>query len=830
MIRCKECSYHKQSCQGFIECNITSGRGPDDADVMVLFDSLFTQDVQSEVIGSSSEYNQYLEKYLKKIDLDLNSVYRTSFIKCFMSDKSKKPTKPMKKKCVDLYLDKEIKQVKPKVIFLIGKMATQWFIPDLDARAPLKQVIGETFYSTEYDCHLIPVYDMFYLTNFSNRSVQIKKTEKAFAKARAVLNKEIIRNQDKVKYSSDLSDLKTLGQHVACDLETTGLNFLEDKIVTISLTDIKTKQTVSFDAENYDAITICPKCKGDKEIEEIIELKTKTKKKVVSCPKCDGAGKVVKDNLSKNKFYTDVLPTCVREMRKRKTVYHNAIFDLKMFLGAGYDLCDNLLTDTRLMQFLINPLGANALGFLVQLYYGVAYKEDIDRKYILAMSMEDRRYYCAEDTYYTAKLFQDLYKQHKSKESFTSVKLLTNIIKVIASNLEFKGIKVDADIADLIIDFYQGEKDRFEDKFKKRFDLPEEFNLNSSKQLQKLLFEDLGLPVVSTTASGNPSTNEEALRKLASKRPILKTLLEYRTVKGHIEKLKGYKRAIAKDGRVHSSFNVFSPDSSRLMSSKPNIQNVPRQSRIKEIFVAEEGYSYVYYDYSQIEFRIWLALANDTKGLDFVNRGRDIHAFIASQVYKEAEEKFLKPHRSDNPEYDEKRNKVKTIVYGSMYGRSPEGIVAEHGGSIDEAEQIQRTFFRLCREGHMWLKQIEGKVFQDKKLFTPFGTIRLFPDIELASKNKREEIIRQAKSFIVQSWAVEMVFIGMYNVWSKIRELGLDAHYVHQIHDAGILEVKDSDVEKVKELVLNYAQNPYGKLKVPLEVEMKIGKSWAEIA
>lgn len=848
MLRCKECTFHKQSCKGFIETNFTTGRGNKESEVMLIFDAPFMSDLQGEVIASDKEYNAYLDKYLEKIGLSLDSIYVTSFVKCYISDKKKKPTKLMKQKCVDSHLAKEIKEVKPKVIFLIGRMVTQWFIPDVNPKVPLKQVMGKSFYNSEFDCQLIPVYDMFYLTNFTNKSVQVRQTEKAFARAKAVLTQEEVQQQPKIKYSPKLEDLKTLGDYTTVDVETTGLDPLTDKIVTIALTDVKTKKTVSFDAEDYGAIVKCPACNKGKipnqeKIEKLKKAKTDLQKErcnkladEVDCPKCKGNGKLLGKNLEKNPFYAEVLPTCVRAMEKRKLIFHNGGFDLQMLYGAGYDLFDNLVSDTRLMQFLINPLGANGLGFLIQLYYGVAYKEDIDRAHILAMDMEDRRYYCAEDTYYDAKLFVDLYKKLKEQDSLTSNKILTDMIKVISSDLEFCGINIDEKTADEIIDYYQAEKDKVEVKFKKKFNLPDEFNLNSPKQLCKLLYEDLGLPILvrtktrdAKTGEFNPSTNEEAIRKLASKRPTLKTLVEYRTYKGHIEKLKGYKEAAREsaDGRVHSSFNLFSPDSSRLMSSKPNIQNVPRQSRIKEIFIPRPGYSYVYYDYSQIEFRVWLHLANDSKGIEFVNKDRDIHAFIASQFYREPEEKFLD---KKNEEYKEKRNKVKTIVYGSMYGRTPEGIVAEHGGSIEEADAIQKIFFNLCREGWMWLKQIEQKVFRDKKLRTPFGTIRLFPDIELAKGNQREEIIRQAKSFIVQSWAVEMVFIGMYKVWKQRREQKLDGRYVHQIHDGMIMEVKDEHVTKMKSIISEYAQSPYSKLKVPLTADMKVGKSWQEVA
>lgn len=841
MIRCTQCTFFKQSCQGFIECNFISGRGDKTADVMVVFDSPFFYDVQSECIASDKQYNTLFNKYLELIGLSLDKVYVTTFIKCFISDKKKKPTKQMKTKCFELYLEKEIQAVKPKVVLVIGRMVTQWFIPDVTARVPLRQVIGQSFYNTNYNCHVIPLYDMFYLTNFSNKSAQVKQTERALALANTLRNKEKVTAKTiKVPYETEIEALDELGDYVACDLETTGLNPRKDIIITVALTDVKTKKTVSFDAEAYGAVEVCPKCHGEKTI-EITEKKKKGKQLieqtvVQECDKCRGNGKVFVKDFKKSVFFTRVLPACASAMKSRKIIFQNAIFDLQMLWGAGYDVFDNLVSDTRMMQFLLNPLGANALGFLVQLYYGIAYKDEIDREHILAMDMEDRRYYCAEDTYYTARLFCDLYKKLKDNDCLTSNKILTDVIKIIASDLEYYGIKIDESTTYEIIDFYQAEKEKCETQFKKRFDLPDEFNLNSPKQLCKLLYEDLGLPVMvrtktkNKTGEFNPSTNEEAINKLASKRPALKGLVDYRTNKGHVEKLRGYLSAIDIDGRIHGSFNPFSPDSSRLMNSKPNYQNVPRQSRLKEIFIPKQGYSYVYYDYSQIEFRVWLHLANDKQGLKFVNEGRDIHAFIASQFYREPEEKFLNPYRKEHPEYAEKRNKVKTIVYGSMYGRTPEGIVREHGGSVEEAAGIQRIFFDLCREGWMWLQQLEQQVFRDKRLVTPFGTPRIFNDIELADKSEREKIIREAKSFIVQSWAVEMVFIGMYKVWSQIRKEGLDAHYIHQIHDAGILEVKDENLARVKQIVLDLAQSPYSKLKVPLEVELKTGKSWDEVA
>lgn len=804
MLRCKECTFHKQSCAGFVSTNFTEGSGPKDSGVMLIYDSPFHSDVTAESIGTNKEYNNYLNNHLKQIGLNTESIYVTSFIKCFISDKKKKPTKPMKMKCVEAHLDKEIREVKPKVIILIGRMVTQYFIPEVTAKVPLKQVIGKSFYNGEYQCYVVPVYDMYYLTNFSDKSSQMRQTGKAFAQVRTHLGgDEVKANRPKITYSHNLADVTKLGEYVTVDVETTGLNPRKDKILTIGVSDGKLH--TSFDFMAY---------KDDKS--EVIENE-------------DGTFTVK----GFKEFYGKVLPFIIKELLKRKLVGHNMLFDLTMILAEGYDLTDNMVADTRLMQFLINPNGANALGFLIQLYYGIAYKEDIDRSQIIKMEMEDRRYYCAEDVYYTHKLFLDLFKVVKAQDSLISNKILTDVIRNLVF-LETKGIRADEKIITELIEFYLQERGACEAKFKKRFKLSEEFNLNSPKQLCKLLYEDLELPILvrtktrnKDTGEYNPSTNEEAITKLAEKRPALGVLVDYRTNKGHIEKLKGYQAAIAEDGRIHSSFNVFSPDSSRLMSSKPNIQNVPRKSRLKEVFVPAPGYSYIYYDYSQIEFRVWIHLSRDTKGIEFINAGRDIHAFIASQFYRMPEAYFLDKENEDGKE---KRNRVKAIVYGSMYGRTPEGIVREHGGSVDDAAAIQAIFFSLCKKGWFWLQQIEQEILKTKKLRTPFGTYRYFNDIELATPKEKEELIRQAKSFIVQSWAAELGFLGISKVCRKIRAEKLDATWIHNIHDANKFETLDAHIEPVKKIILSEAQSPYAKMSVPLTVDIKVGKSWAEVA
>jgi uracil-DNA glycosylase family 4 len=860
-LRCEQCPFHKQSRSGFLCTNFNEGVGKKDAKVMLVYDAPFSSDVLSDRFASDDQYNTQMSLYLSRLGLKLEDVYTTSFVKCFIADKKKKPTKGIKQKCVDLYLSQEIKNIKPKVVILCGSMVTKWFLPESQT---LSQIVGQSFYSNEYKTYFIPIFDLFYLANFHKQSIQARKMDKAFAKVSVLLNgKETNPNKpEKIVYFSDWDKLKSLKSVVTCDVETTGLDDFEDRIVTVGVGDNETR--VVFDVSDCSGY---PKILAlQKEMDAARKANTDTEAENEAI-KAGNKNKKAKDKLPfKSLPYTDdyieerrkkiievvgqtfipqIVAKMVPELKKRKLVFQNGLFDLKMFLRDGFDLTDSFAGDTRLLQYLIDPLGATALGFMVQLYYGVNYKEAIDRGNILDMDGDERKYYCNEDIFYTYKLFSDLYAKIKAQGSELAHGIKINLAKILA-HTERRGIKIDLKKADQLVQFYTEQKTKTEKKFKDKFSLSPEFNLNSPKQLSKLLYEDLQLPVLRKTKEGNPSTDEYAINMLASRRPSLDVLVDYRTFKGHIEKLELYKRNTRADGRLRTQFDMFAQDSARLMSKKPNIQNVPRDSLygisakdienfmtqygwkpdIKGIFVAETGYCFVKYDYKAIEFRVWIELAKDPKGTEFIQSGRDIHAYIASQFYREDEALFLD---KKNEPYQEKRNRVKAIVYGSMYGRTPEGIVKEHGGTIEEAEQIQRIFFSICRVGYLWMKQVEQQVMKDHHLKTPFGAHRVFPDIELAIGNKKDEILREAKSFIVQSWAAELGFIGMSRVWAKIRELGLDAFYVHQIHDAGIIEVKVEQAEKLQKIVKTCATNPYSKMKIPLDVDMKVGHSWAEV-
>ncbi|KKN47022.1 hypothetical protein LCGC14_0667140 [marine sediment metagenome] len=764
MLQCKNCYLWRQSKVGLDFFNYTKGED-NKSKVVIVFDSPFTSDVRDNKFFSDRNYRTLLDEHLNKIGVSLDDCYTTSLLKCFISDTSKKPSKTAISKCSSLYLLEEIKENKPKIIIAIGAKSAKFFIPEINN---LKEAVGKYFYSNIHESYIVPLFDLYYLSRISQQSSQFKHTNRAMQHIKYLMDskvsyKEKVKKEFVIKVNQKYENLEKLEKYVAIDLETTGLSFAKDKILTLGISDLK--QNIVFDV---------------------------------------GAGGIDWKRIFK------VLYT-------RKLVAHNAMFEMRFLRTIGIDIEDCLVGDTKIMQFLLNPMGATSLGFITQVEFGYSYKDTIDRSNMIAMKPKDRQQYCGTDTYFTIRAFYKLYKKLKERGSINSYKVFMGILKVLV-HLEEKGMLIDTRKLNELLIYYNNEKEKSVNKFKKSFKLTEEFNLNSPLQLRKLIYGDLGLPVKIKTKTKQPSTKAKAIELCVSKKPALQKLVDYRLYKGNMEKLNLYNLSIKGDGRIHSSFSMFSPGSSRVMSAKPNLQNVNKGSRLKEIFIAPEGYSYIYFDFAQLEFRTWVHLSKDPSGIKFINEGKDIHRFIASRFFKKPESQISK----------DERDRCKQIVYGSLYGSTPEGVAREKNVPLEDAKQIQRIFFNVCKTGYFWMKNLENQIRRDKHIKTPFGTYRFFPEINMVTPYKREEMIRQGKNFIVQSWSGELVFIAMIKVHKAIKANNLDATFIHQIHDAGIIEVKNCDVDKGIEIVKENANNPI-KLSIPLEVEIKKGTTWENL-
>ena len=349
----------------------------------------------------------------------------------------------------------------------------------------------------------------------------------------------------------------------------------------------------------------------------------------------------------------------------------------------------------------------------------------------------------------------------------------------------------------------------------------ESFNINSPKQLGEILFEKLKLSGGKKTKTGY-STAADVLEKLAPEHEIIRDILEYRQLtklnSTYATGLAGY---IREDGRIHGTFNQTITATGRISSTDPNLQNIPVRtemgSKIRDIFVPKEGYVFVDADYSQIELRVLASLSGDEKLIESYHSAADIHAATASEV-------FHVPLEEVTPEL---RRNAKAVNFGVVYGISAFGLSEDLSISRKEALDYINNYFKIYGGVKKFLDKQVADAKEKGYVKTMFGRIRPIPEIKSSNFMTRSFGDRVAMNSPIQGSAADIMKISMLKVDEALEKSGFDARIVLQIHDELLVEVKEDEAAKVSELV-EKAMKEAVSLKVPLEVDAHIGKTWLE--
>jgi DNA polymerase-1 len=352
-----------------------------------------------------------------------------------------------------------------------------------------------------------------------------------------------------------------------------------------------------------------------------------------------------------------------------------------------------------------------------------------------------------------------------------------------------------------------------------------EFNLGSPKQLQEVLFTELGLPKTKRIKTGY-TTDSDALTALLAQteHPILEHLLRHRDV----AKLKSIVDSLipmaGEDGRIHTTFNQMIAATGRLSSTDPNLQNIPIRTeegrRIRRAFVVGAGYeSLLTADYSQIELRIMAHLSGDEALIASFESGHDFHAATASRV-------FGVPPEQVNGEM---RNRIKVMNYGLAYGLSAFGLAQQLHISADEARQLMEEYFKEFGGVRDYLREVVARARRDGYTETMFGRRRYLPDLNSDNRQRREMAERMALNAPIQGSAADIIKMAMLSVDRKIRERELASRMLLQVHDELIFEVAPGEFEALRDLVCTEMAAAV-ELRVPLEVSVGSGHSWSDAA
>ncbi len=498
---------------------------------------------------------------------------------------------------------------------------------------------------------------------------------------------------------------------------------------------------------------------------------------------------------------------------------------------AHYDIeLDGIAHDTMLQSYVLDSTATrHDMDSLALKYLGcnTIHFEDIAGKgknqlTFNQIDIEKAAPYAAEDADITLRLHHTLWPK---LEAEPELKWLYENIEVplvpVLSRIERNGVYIDVDML--------GKQSKQLEKSiatleKEAFDMAgEEFNISSPKQIQAILFEKLGLPVLKKTPKGQPSTAEDVLQELALDYPLPKLILEHRS----LAKLKSTYtdklplQVADKTQRIHTSYHQATASTGRLASKDPNLQNIPIRTeegrRIRQAFIAPDGYKIIAADYSQIELRIMAHLSGDKGLLTAFAEGVDVHRATAAEVFGTT------PDQVSN----EERRRAKAINFGLIYGMSAFGLGKQLGITRTEAQQYVDLYFERYPGVKAFMDNTREQAREIGYVKTVFGRRLYLPDINHSNTQRRQYAERTAINAPMQGTAADIIKLAMINTDQWIRDSKLDIKMIMQVHDELVFEVRESEVANASKEIARCMES-VADLNVPLQVDVGVGANWDE--
>ena len=596
----------------------------------------------------------------------------------------------------------------------------------------------------------------------------------------------------------------------------------------------------------------------DKELETVIDIQetdistiieyAKNKNKIIYIlgkRQCENDENIIKKEITSISIYNEEknivyhLKANAEELKeifedeKIEKYGHNQIEDYVILKQNNIDF-KNIKYDLEVAAYLINPTNSKYdITTLANQYLNIDVndyleKMGVDEKKNQQITLFEtneqtdiEKYKNAVKTYLLKKLIDiisEKLKEINSWELFNNIEM--PLIKVLGK-MQYNGIHLDKQE---LVEFGNKIKQSIEELKNKIYEMcGQEFNINSTQQLGKVLFEDLKLPVYKKTKSGY-STDVDVLEKLKGEHPVIEKILEYRTLvklnSTYVEGLLPYVNKKTK--RIHSYFHQTITATGRISSTEPNLQNIPTRielgKQLRKAFKPEEGYIYIDADYSQIELRVLAHISQDENMINAFKNDEDIHRQVASQVFGVPMEEVTK----------EQRSAAKAVNFGIVYGISDFGLAEQLGIGRKKAKQ----YIEQYKEKYIGIKNFMENIVEEAKekgyVLTVLNRRRFIPEIKSSNKIVKALGERLAMNAPIQGSAADIIKLAMVKVYNRMKRENLQSEMILQVHDELILNVKHDELEIVKSLVKEEMENVLN-MSVALEVDTNIGNTWYDV-
>jgi len=505
-------------------------------------------------------------------------------------------------------------------------------------------------------------------------------------------------------------------------------------------------------------------------------------------------------------------------------VGHNLKYDILILRQEGIHVKGRLY-DTMLASYLLNPNKPDHSLEDVSLEYLFhkkrAFTEVLGKRLSFSeVSIEEATRYASEDAELAMELKDILFERLKTEGLEDLYFNMEMPLIYVLADMEEIGVKINKERLEELSKELDRDLGTIESRI---YNIAgESFNINSPQQLQKILFEKLGLKPLKKTKTGY-STGMDVLEELSKIHELPMEILNYRT----LYKLKTtYVDALPKlinkkTGRIHTSFNQTVAATGRLSSSEPNLQNIPIRgewgTKIREVFIAEKGHVLISADYSQVELRILAHISGDEGLINAFNKDIDIHSKTASELFGIPKESVT----------DEMRRIAKTVNFGVVYGISPFGLSESLNITPKEAAFYIEQYFKKHEGVKNYMDSAVKIARGNDYVKTLMGRKRPIPEINSRITNIRQQAERLAINTPIQGTAADLIKIAMINIWKRLKKENLKTRILLQIHDELLFEVPENELEIAQGLIKHGMENAL-KLSVPLKVDIGWGKNWAE--
>lgn len=544
-----------------------------------------------------------------------------------------------------------------------------------------------------------------------------------------------------------------------------------------------------------------------------------------------------------NEVYDSSIENTEQLLVWKEILEDNEIQKIGYHLGEDYVMLkeqgitmQNLFFDIEISAYLLNPTtNQYKLRELVSEYLAIDMEEYLQSKGITNTQnkqinlfdtnneITEKKRRQEENSFYVyqienlKKVLQQKLKEAEEETLFFNIEM--PLVEVLA-DMQYNGMLVDREE---LVQFGEELKKQIEVLTKEIYEMAgEEFNINSTQQLGAILFDKLKLTTSKKTKKGY-STDVDSLEKIKREHPIVEKILEYRGLmklnSTYVEGMLPYINETTH--RIHSYFHQTVTATGRISSTEPNLQNIPTRfelgKRLRKVFKPKEGYIFIDADYSQIELRVLAHISQDEHMLEAFHNNEDIHKQAASKVLGIPMEEVTKEERSN----------AKAVNFGIVYGISDFGLAEQLGISRKQAKQYIDQYLEKYNGIQNFMTEIVEKAKEQGYVETLFHRKRYLPELKSSNYMVRQFGARAAMNTPIQGTAADIMKIAMINLKKAIKEAGIDASIILQVHDELILEAKREDKEKAKELLKQSMEGAIS-LSVPLEVEVSEASNWYE--